>query len=122
MIKIANLTLNEEQFEIIKNLTNICDVKINKNIVTEEKSFIIPIKREELVIEKISLDGKVLDTIIIPLAEEKIEINKTKIFLEDVNIYKEKLDSNEHFYINLLKEKLKIEVNGEVVVTNIKPQ
>jgi uncharacterized protein (TIGR02271 family) len=122
MTKIANLTLHEEQFEIIKNLTNICDVKINKNIVTEEKSFIIPIKREELVIEKISLDGKVLDTIILPLAEEKIEINKTKIILEDVNIYKEKLESDEHFYINLLKEKLKIEVNGEVVVTNKKPQ
>ncbi|MDF2606063.1 MAG: hypothetical protein K0S34_253 [Bacillales bacterium] len=118
MDHITKLTLHEEQAEIKKNWTKINDVIIKKNIITEEKTFVIPIKREELIIEKITIDGDVVDTIRIPLTEEKVEINKTKKTLEDVSIYKEKLKGDKHININLLKEKLNIDINGDILITN----
>ncbi|QGU94542.1 YsnF/AvaK domain-containing protein [Clostridium bovifaecis] len=114
-----NLQLREEQFKIQKKQMKISEVTVHKEILTEEKTITVPIIREELVIQKKPLDpefqGKIsncIDTIRIPISEERIDISKHKTFLEDVKIYKHQFHETKSIEMKLKKEKLHLKTTG----------
>lgn len=115
----ASLQLREEQLDISKKWVKTGTVSVHKEIVTEEKKIVVPVTREELVIEKKALDAKKPDemighteTIRIPISEERIEILKHPTALEDVTIYKRQFQENEHVEETLKKEKVHVETIG----------
>ncbi|KMT21928.1 YsnF/AvaK domain-containing protein [Clostridium cylindrosporum] len=123
--KSATLEIKEEQLNIAKKLIKTGEVKIYREEFTEEKSFTIPVIREELVIEKKVLssnNSKLKDspteTIRIPLSEEQVELTKHKVALEDVSIYKQKIQEIKHIEETLKKEEVKVKVSGSPKVTN----
>lgn len=121
----ATFQIKEEQLDIAKKWIQTGDVKIHKEIFSEEKNFTIPIQYEELVIEKkfIASDtskDKTSETQIIriPLAEEQVEFSKHKVILEDVSIYKQQIEDIEHIEETLKKEKPKVTISGSPSVIN----
>lgn len=121
----ATLQIKEEQLDIAKKWIQTGDVKIHKEIFSEEKNFTIPIQHEELVIEKkfIASDtSKDKDSeaqiIRIPLTEEQVEFSKHKVTLEDITIYKHQIEGIEHIEETLKKEKPKIKISGSPSVIN----
>lgn len=116
------LKLKEEHLDIIKNWVKTGDVTVHKEVVTEEKNITVPIKREELVIEKKVFNGETFsdehtETIRIPIREEHIDIVKNMVNLEDVSVYKRQFEEIEHIEENLKKEGLHIETIGNAVVS-----
>lgn len=121
----ATFQIKEEQLDIVKKWIQTGDVKIHKEIFSEEKSFTIPIQREELVIEKKSIASDTsrdkdseTQIIRIPLNEEQVEFSKHKVILEDISIYKQQIKDIEHIEETLKKEKPKVEISGSPNVIN----
>lgn len=113
------LELKEEQLNIAKTWMKTGDVKTHRETVTMEKTFIIPIEREELVIERQFLDStnrKLKDSppeiIRIPLNEERVDFTKHRVALEDVSIHKEHIKEIKHFEEILKKEKPNVKITG----------
>jgi uncharacterized protein (TIGR02271 family) len=117
--KNITLQIKEEQLDIAKMWIQTADVQIYREIFTENKSFTVPVKREELVIEKKALDPSIqehkdapTEVIRIPLSEEQVELIKHRVALEDVSIYKEQIDDIKHIEAILKKEQPDIKVSG----------
>lgn len=119
----TTLQIKEEQLDIAKKWIQTGDVKIHKEIFSEEKNFTIPIQREELVIEKnfIASDiskNKEPEILRIPLTEEQVEFSKHKVILENISIYNQQIKDIEHIEETLKKEKPKIKISGSPSVIN----
>ena len=85
-------------------------VNIYRETVMEEKSFTIPIMREELVIKKKNLTtvspqpkDNSTEVIRILLNEEHVEFNKHKVEIEYVSIYKQQIQDIIHIEETLKK-------------------
>lgn len=115
----AKLQLREEQLDIVKRWIKTGEVDIQKEVLTEEKSIIVPITREELVIRKKALfetADEHTESIRIPVSEERIEVIKHMVVLEDVSIYKRKFEEIQHVEETIRKERAHIEPIGNSVV------
>ncbi|GFP76135.1 YsnF/AvaK domain-containing protein [Clostridium fungisolvens] len=124
-IETETLELKEEQLNIAKTWLKTGDVKTHRETITVEKTFTVPIEREELVIEKRTFDsssGKIKNTpseiIRIPLNEERVDFTKHKVALEDVSIHREHIKEIKHFEETLKKEKPKVKITGSPKVVN----
>lgn len=116
--KDVTLQIKEEQLNIAKKWIQTLNVNIYRETFTEEKSFNVPVTREELVIEKknpspISEHMDVpIEVIRIPLSEERVEFTKHRIALEDVSVYKQQIEEIKHIEETLKKERVKVKIFG----------
>jgi uncharacterized protein (TIGR02271 family) len=119
----ATLRLHREELQISKKLMKTSDVKVYKRTYTEEKQVLIPVTHEELVIEKrepnaASAEGDSIETIRIPLSEERIEITLHPTVLEDVEIYKQQFEEIIEIHETLKEEKARIDTVGDIRVVD----
>lgn len=124
----ATIQLHEEQLDISKKKVPLCEVKFHREFVTEEKTITVPVKREELVIEKIILNPissynaeNHIETIRIPISEERFDIDKHIVQLEEITIKNHTFEEIQHINEILKKEKINVKVTGNanVIDTNI---
>jgi len=123
----VTLQLKEEQLVLAKKWIQTGEVNIYRESFTEEKSFTVPLEREELVIEKkvhASFDSAQKDlpteVIRIRLSEEQVEFTKHRVALEDVSIYKQQIKAIEHIEETLKREEPNILIFGSPTVTTEK--
>ena len=121
----VTLEIKEEQLDLAKKWMQTGEVKIYKESFTEEKSITVPVKREELVIEKTTLASATpehkdvpTEVIRIRLSEEQVELTKHRVSLEDVSIYKEQIEEIKHIEETLKREELKVKISGSPKVTD----
>lgn len=114
------LQLREEKLNIYKQWVQTGEVTMNIEVFTEEKTITVPVIHEELVIKKKLLPSETsdnstesIDTIRIPISEERIDISKHKVTLEDVKIYKHEFQQIKKVEETLKKEKLHVETTGD---------
>lgn len=107
--------IKEEQLNIAKQWLQTADVKVYRETLTSEKSFSIPVKREELVIEHVILSSStkgqkdaIPEVIRILLSEEEVKFTKTMVHLEDVSIYKQQIEDIKHIEETLKREEPRI--------------
>ena len=119
----ATLKLREEQLDISKKWVQTGDLTMHKEVFTEEKNIVVPVTREELVIEKNVFNTKApnqldrhTETIRIPISEERIEVTKHPVVLEDVSIYKQQFQETESFEETVKKENVHFEINGDPAI------
>lgn len=119
------MQLREEQMKISKNKMQTGKVSIHKEVLTEEKNITIPVKREELVIEKTVSDPQFnnksdvhTETIRIPIKEERIDIHKQPVDLEDVSVSKDQYEKVKHITETLKKEVPHISINGDAKIVD----
>jgi len=122
-LKSLTLQIKEEQLDVAKEWIQTGQVKIYREIITENQNFSIPVMREELVIEKKILtsdtpeqENPPIETIRITLSEEKIEFTKHSARIEDVSIYKQQVEEIKHIEAKLKKEEAKVKVSGSIQV------
>ncbi|WP_027622906.1 YsnF/AvaK domain-containing protein [Clostridium lundense] len=121
------MQLREEQMKISKNKKQTGKVSIHKEVLTEEKNITVPIKREELVIEKTVFDSQFhnksdahTETIRIPISEERIDIHKQPVTLEDVSVSNHQYKEVKHLTKTLKKEIPHISINGDAKIVDKK--
>ncbi|TCN19889.1 YsnF/AvaK domain-containing protein [Mesobacillus foraminis] len=117
----ATLRLHKEELQISKKMVQTSDVKVYKRSYTEEKQISIPVRHEELVIEKRKLneaeaEGELIETIRIPLSEERIEVTLHPTILEDVEIYTQQFEEIIEIQETLKEEKARINTVGNIRV------
>src|SRR3954469_18246218 len=109
--------------EINKKWVDKADVIIYKKKYTEEKQIMVPVSREDLIIEKNIINPEnptdiKLETIRIPLSEEQIEVTLTPAILNDVEMYKNQYEELIQVHETLKEEKVRIETVGNVNVVD----
>jgi uncharacterized protein (TIGR02271 family) len=108
--------LREERLDICKKIVQTAEVNIHKESFTEEKTFTVPVTREELVIEKRLLPEGKTEIIRIPIKEERFEIVRHPVALEDVTYHIEEFQENKYIQEILKKERLKVQTEGSATV------
>ena len=115
------LQLHKEQMQVSKKWSEIANVRVFKRTYTEAKQIVVPITREEVIIEKKSVpsvdtqDSRV-ETITIPLMEERIEVTLHPTLLEDVEIYNQQYKEVIQIQEVLKEEIVRIKTLGEAKV------
>ena len=109
------IQLREEKLNISKRKKKTGEVNFYKKTINDTKSIVVPIVREELIVEKKIFDEdsskNEIETISIPISEEQVEIKKHLKATRKINIYKKQFEENESIEVNLKKEKESIKFN-----------
>lgn len=123
----VKMKLREEQMEISKSKIETGKVSIRKETSTVEKNITVPIKRQEIVIEKTVFDPKFNDkshshteTIRIPIMEENIDIRKRPVNLEKVSVRNHKYKDIKHITETLKKEVPHIRMDENIKIHDTK--
>ncbi|MGG3925920.1 YsnF/AvaK domain-containing protein [Metabacillus fastidiosus] len=109
--KEQTLQLREEQLNIKKERIQTGEVKVHKEVVEEQKTFTVPIRREEMVIE-----AGDEEEFRIPLKEEEIQINKHPVQLNEVSITTRQIQEMKQIKEKLKRETADVEVAGKADV------
>jgi uncharacterized protein (TIGR02271 family) len=119
----VTLKLHKEELQVSKKWIETANVTVYQKSYTEEKQILVPVRREELIIEKkiVNSEGetdKSIETIRIPLREDRIEVTLHPTLLEDVEIYKNQYEEIKQVIETLKEEKVHIETIGDVKLTD----
>ena len=115
----AKLQILEEQLGISKRWMQTGEVTIHKEVLKDEKTIKVPILCENLVIEKKALaevpnkENGSSETIRIPIKEERFNIIKHPVILNDVSIYKRKFRRSQLVEKTLKKDRVHLEITGD---------
>jgi uncharacterized protein (TIGR02271 family) len=99
------------------------EVRLRKEVVTENKTIDVPVTREELVIERVPGSGKqVSDTselgssqeTRIPLTDERVRVEKQPVVTEEVRVGKRRVQKTETVSEKVRHEELRVEKDGNV--------
>lgn len=113
------LHLRAEQLAIAKVRIKTGGITVHKETHVEDKTLTVPVTREELVIERQAPAGNIAgeeegqkETIRIPISEERIEVVKLPVNLEDVSISKREYVETKCVEEILRSEKLRVATEG----------
>jgi len=96
------------------------EVRLRKEVVTENQTVNVPVSREELVIERTSGTGPASgeigrgEEIRVPLSEERVRTEKQPVVNEEVRVGKRRVQSNEQVSDQLRHEELRVDKEGQV--------
>lgn len=115
------LELREEQLDVEKRQVQAGEVRLRKEVVTEQRNIEVPVTREEVVIERHAVSGRdasdqTLDDneeIRIPLMEEEVDVQKRAVVREEVSVGKRKVQETKNVSETLRREEARIEADGE---------
>jgi len=119
------MELREEELRARKQEVEKGEVRVRKEVVTEHKTLDVPVKREEVVIERHCVTGQPSanvtdlrpgDEIRVPVKEEQVHVEKTPVVKEEVTVGKRQIQETEHVAGTVRKEEVRVEREGDVNV------
>jgi len=115
--------VREEELHARKQPVQTGEVRVRKEVVTENRTMDVPVTREEVVIERHPVSGRTApgeiragEEIRIPVREEQVHVEKTNVVKEEVTVGKRKVQETEHVGGTVRKEKVRVETEGNVDV------
>jgi uncharacterized protein (TIGR02271 family) len=118
------LQLREEELVVEKQTVDRGKVRVSKDVVTEQKTLEVPVRREEVTIERTPVDRRPSDrpfdergeTISVPVHEERVDVKKQPVVYEEIGIGKREVQATERFSDTVRREEARIEREGDVHV------
>jgi uncharacterized protein (TIGR02271 family) len=119
------LQLREEQLDVEKERVQAGEVRLRKEVVTEQRNVEVPVTREEVVIERHAAAGNEPaegaigegEEVRIPLMEEEVRVDKTPVVREEVSVRKRQVQDTEQVSETVRREEARIESRGDARVT-----
>lgn len=119
------LQLQEEQLEVEKDRVQVGEVRLRKEVVTEQRNIEVPVTREEVVIERHTAAGDEPaegafgegGEVRIPLMEEAVRVEKTPVVREEVSIRKRQVQDTERVSETVRREEARIEGQGDAQIS-----
>jgi uncharacterized protein (TIGR02271 family) len=115
--------LLEEELDIDKRQVQAGEVRVRKEVVTEQRQIEVPVSREEVVIERRPASGREADATIgsdeeirIPLMEEQVEVDKHTRVREELEVGKRRVDETRTIRDNVRHEEATIDTQGEAAI------
>ena len=118
------IELREEELRAQKERVKAGEVRVRKEVVSEERTIEVPVTREEVVIERRpAAEGRTAsgdidddEEIRIPLMEEEVRVEKTPVVREEVTLKKRQVQDTEAVSDTVRREEARIERTGEANV------
>jgi uncharacterized protein (TIGR02271 family) len=115
------IPLTEEQIEIERRTRPTGEVRVKKDVKTEEKEFTVPVTREEAVVERRPVEGAPAapeagafreGEVSIPIHEEEVEVHKRPVVKEEVRVRKEAYPEERAASATVRREDVEVEEEG----------
>lgn len=122
----TKLSLRKEELDIAKSSVQKGEVEFGKEIIEEQKTVDVPVTREEVVIERKSLNNEASDSPItdeqsirIPVNEEKVHEDKHTVVIGEISAHKRAIEDTVHIEETLKREEAQINKIGNPDVVDI---
>lgn len=111
------IPLIEETATVAKRLVESGKVRISKQVRETEQTVDVPLLREEVSVERVPVNQVVEerlptrydgDTLIIPVIEEQVFLQKRFVLIEELHVRKQTVETHETQQVTLLKEEVEI--------------
>lgn len=124
------IQLHEEELRARKQPVQTGEVRVHKEVVTEQKTLNVPVQREEVVIERrpvgnqaaSSTDIREGQEIRIPVSEEQVRVEKQTVVKEEVRVGKRQVQGTEQVSGTVRKEEARVEREGNVDIHGGEPK
>ncbi|HET9182568.1 MAG TPA: YsnF/AvaK domain-containing protein [Candidatus Angelobacter sp.] len=111
-----------EMLRIHKDRVQTGEVNMHKEVITENQHIEVPVKREELVVERTPVEnadttaqvGSGDKEIRVPLTEERVRVEKKPVVTEEVKVGKREVEEVKDVSDTVRHEELRTEQKGEV--------
>jgi uncharacterized protein (TIGR02271 family) len=110
----VRIQVREEELLAHKQLVEMGEVRVRKEVVTEHRTLEIPVQREEVVIERQAPTGEPVEEIRIPVSEEQVTVEKRPVVKEEVTVGKRVVQGTEQVGGEVRKEVVRVEREGDV--------
>ncbi|MCY8140475.1 YsnF/AvaK domain-containing protein, partial [Bacillus inaquosorum] len=98
------------------------EVEIGKEVKTEQRDMDIPVRHDEIYVERRPVDENTADaspvndseTVRVPIVEEKLEVTKKPVVTDEVVVGKRTVEENEHISETVKKEEPRLNKEGKV--------
>jgi len=115
------MKLREEQLRIEKERVQAGEVRLRKEVVTEQQVFNVPVSHEEVVVERHPYpEGRVSETpvgeeeiIRVPVSEEQVYVTKIPVETGEVTIGKREVQERQQVSETVRREEARLERQGE---------
>jgi uncharacterized protein (TIGR02271 family) len=120
-----SLQLREEELHARKTSTETGEVRLGKEVVSEERSVEVPLTREEVYIDRQPVERRPSDTPIgdsdrtsidVPVREERVEVEKRPVVYEEVGIGKREVQETRNVDATVRREELRVDREGDARV------
>lgn len=107
--------LAEEELEARTTERQVGEVRVRKEVITEEQEIDVPVRREEVRVEHVPESGAATEAAFeegetrIPIYEEEVEVTKRPVVREEVRVSKAEHEDVEHVRGKVRKEVAEIE-------------
>ncbi|MEC1635284.1 YsnF/AvaK domain-containing protein [Bacillus mojavensis] len=116
------MPLREEQLKVDKEDIQTGEVEIGKEVKTEQRDIDVPVRHDEIYVERRPVDENTADaspvndseTVRVPIVEEKLEVTKKPVVTDEVVIGKRTVEENEHISETVKKEEPRLNKEGNV--------
>jgi uncharacterized protein (TIGR02271 family) len=115
------IQLISEVLRVRKDRVQRGEVRLRKEVVTETQNIEVPVSREEIVVERVPVEGRPASgdigsekEIRVPLSEERITVEKKPIVKEEVRVGKRAVEDTKTVSDKARREELRVEKEGEV--------
>jgi uncharacterized protein (TIGR02271 family) len=122
------MQLREEQLQVYKQTVQTGEVRLGKEVVTEQKTMNVPTTREEVYVERRPASGEVSDspigegeTIRVPVSEEQVNVSKQTVETGEVALGKRQFQKTQRVSDTVQREEAHLERDGEVNIEGNDP-
>jgi len=124
-----DIQLIGETLQVHKERVQRGEVRLRKEVVAEKQSVDVPVMHEELVIERVRVDGRTAPSsalgedsreIRVPLVEEQIRIEKIPVVTEEIHIGKREVHETRHLSDTVRHEELRTEQKGNLTESELR--
>ena len=114
--------LREEELRANKETVQAGEVGVRKEVVAEEQTVDVPVRREEVVIERRPVEGRAPaqgeigegEEIRVPVMAERADVEKETVVTEEVSIGKRQVEETEQVTDTVRREEARLERSGDV--------
>jgi len=118
------MQVREEELRATKRPVETGEVTVRKEVHTEHKTMEVPVRREEVVIERHAATGQTASScdiregeeIRVPVMEEQVSVQKTPVVKEEVTVGKRVVHDTERVAGDVRKEEIRVERTGDAEI------
>jgi uncharacterized protein (TIGR02271 family) len=117
-----SIPVAREELDVVKREREAGQVRVTKEVVTEEQEVSVPVRKERVRVERRDVDvGRPAmnasfsdETIVVPLREEQVEVEKRAVVNEEVVIHKDAVEEQRRVAETVRREQVDVRTEGDI--------
>lgn len=118
----ATVDLREEELAARKHSVEAGEVRLSKDVVSEQQTMEVPVTHEEVVVERHAVDrrpadapvGDTSEAVRVPLHQEQVSVEKRAVVYEEVEVGKHAVQETRRVSGTVRKEVVDVDAEGDV--------